>query len=374
MKRSSFAEHAEAALDDGVGPGRRCCVVGIRASGDGSGGEDTRRHEEGCRMREIRIALTGNPGVGKTALFDALTGAGGHAGNRSGVAAGMKTGWISRNGRRVEVVDLPEIYRLTSSSADEVIVRDFILDGKPDAVVQVASTTNLERSLYLTTHLVELEVPVVIALNMAEAQGDTVDRARLSACLEVPVVCMTGIQGDELNDLLDAVIKEAETSPRHGRIVDYVDYGEGLEATIATLVDALAIDASLPGRYPLRWLAVKLLEGDEDVASKVRESPAFACVQALLASVSSDEYGIVMADRRCEAIAAIDLQVRGTNAGLLDSIGYLDDVLYPCSGSPCCCGETGGEGVVTYALTERGRRFAERLREQRTLAGVRGRD
>ena len=110
-------------------------------------------------MREIRIALTGNPGVGKTALLDALTGAGGHAGNRFGVAAGMKTGWISRNGRRVEVVDLPEIYRLTSSSADEVIVRDFILDGKPDAVVQVASTTNLERSLYLTAHLVELEVP-----------------------------------------------------------------------------------------------------------------------------------------------------------------------------------------------------------------------
>jgi ferrous iron transport protein B len=324
--------------------------------------------------REIRIALTGNPNVGKTTLFNALTGSRQHVGNWPGVTVEKKTGRVRRNGYEIEVVDLPGTYSLTAYSADEIIARDFLLDEKPDVVVQVVDATNLERNLYLTTQLSELQVPVVIALNMAEAQGDTVDRARLSACLEVPVVCMTGIQGDELNDLLDAVIKEAETSPRHGRIVDFVDYGEGLEATIATLVDALAIDASLPGRYPLRWLAVKLLEGDEDVASKVRESPAFACVQALLASVSSDEYGIVMADRRCEAIAAIDLQVRGTNAGLLDSIGYLDDVLYPCSGSPCCCGETGGEGVVTYALTERGRRFAERLREQRTFAGVRGRD
>lgn len=321
-------------------------------------GEDTRRrHATSCATREIRIALTGNPGSGKTALFNALTGAGRHAGNRSGVAAGMKTGRVSRNGCGVEVVDLPETYSLTSFSADEVIVRDFILDENPDAVVQVVDATDLERSLYLTTQLAELEVPVVIALNTAEIQGDAIDRARLSAFLEVPVVCMTGMRDDELDDLLDAVIEEAETSPRHGRIVDYVDYGEGMEVTIASLVDALAIDASLPGRYPLRWFAVKLLERDENASSKVRESPAFACVQALLASVSSDEYGMVMADRRCEAIAAIDLQVRCINTG------RANDVLYHCSGPSCCCGETGGEGVVTYALTEKGKRLAEKFAE-----------
>ncbi len=263
--------------------------------------------------REIRIALTGNPNVGKTTLFNALTGSRQHVGNWPGVTVEKKTGRINRNGYEIEVVDLPGTYSLTAYSADEIIARDFLLDEKPDVVVQVVDATNLERNLYLTTQLSELRVPVVIALNMAdmaEAQGDAIDRARLSEFLEIPVVRTVGTRGEGLDTLLEAAIKEAKTSPHHEHTVGY---GDDAEAKIVTLVDALSADRNLAKRYPLRWLAVKLLEGDENVASKVREGPASVRVQSILSSIDADEYEAVMADKRYEAIAAILPQVHRTD-------------------------------------------------------------
>jgi len=311
--------------------------------------------------RQIRVALTGTPGFGKTALFNALTGSRQHVGNRSGVAVETIVGRISRNGCEVEVVDLPGTYSLAADSVDEAVVRDFILDEKPVVVVQVVDATNLERSLYLTTQLAELGVPILIVLNMAdtaEAQDDPIDRQRLSVFLDLPVVCMAGARDDGPGDLLDAVIEEAEASSPHGRIVDY---GEGIEATIASLVDALSTDRALTGGYPLRWLAVKLLEGDENASSKVRESPAFARVQVLLSSISSDEYASYMAERRYQAIMAILLHIRGAGDGVLGSPDHVDDVPCRCSVSSCCCGESVERGVVEYILTEKGKRFAGRL-------------
>ena len=263
--------------------------------------------------REIRIALTGNPNVGKTTLFNALTGSRQHVGNWPGVTVEKKTGRINRNGYEIEVVDLPGTYSLTAYSADEIIARNFLLDEKPDVVVQVVDATNLERNLYLTTQLSELRVPVVIALNMAdmaEAQGDAIDRARLSEFLEIPVVRTVGTRGEGLDTLLEAAIKEAKTSPHHEHTVGY---GDDAEAKIVTLVDALSADRNLAKRYPLRWLAVKLLEGDENVASKVREGPASVRVQSILSSIDADEYEAVMADKRYEAIAAILPQVHRTD-------------------------------------------------------------
>ncbi|MDD2472641.1 MAG: ferrous iron transport protein B, partial [Methanoculleus sp.] len=263
--------------------------------------------------REIRIALTGNPNVGKTTLFNELTGSRQHVGNWPGVTVEKKTGRISRNGYEIEVVDLPGTYSLTAYSADEIVARNFLLDEKPDAVIQVVDATNLERNLYLTTQLTELGVPVVIALNMAdmaEAQGDTIDRTRLSEFLEVPVVRTVGTRGEGLDDLIEAAIREAKTSPHHEHTIGY---GGDVEAKIAALVDALSADKSLAKRYPLRWLAVKLLEGDENVLARVREGPASARVQSILSSIDSDEYEAVMADKRYEAIAAILPQVHRTD-------------------------------------------------------------
>lgn len=265
-------------------------------------------------MTEIRIALTGNPNVGKTTLFNALTGSHQHVGNWPGVTVEKKTGRVSRDGYEIEIVDLPGTYSLTAYSADEIIARNFLLDEKPDVVVQVVDATNLERNLYLTTQLSELQVPVVIALNMAdmaEAQGDAIDLARLSEYLEIPIVRTVGTRGEGLDDLLKAAIREAKTSPHHEHTIGY---GDDVEAKIAELVGALSVDRNLAMRYPLRWLAVKLLEGDENVASKVREGPASARVQSILSSIDADEYEAMMADKRYEAIAAILPQVHHTDA------------------------------------------------------------
>ena len=263
--------------------------------------------------KRVRIALTGNPNVGKTTLFNALTGSRQHVGNWPGVTVEKKTGRINRNGYDIEIVDLPGTYSLTAYSADEIVARDFILEEKPDVVVQVVDATNLERNLYLTTQLAELGAPVVIALNMAdaaEARGDAIDRERLSAFLEIPVVRTVGTRGDGIGDLLDAAIREVKTSPHHKHAVCY---GAEVEAMIASLVDALAIDRALTARYPRRWLAVKLLEGDENVLARVREGPASIHVQNLLSSIDVDGYEASMADKRYEAIAAILPQVHRTD-------------------------------------------------------------
>jgi len=167
-------------------------------------------------MTGIRVALAGNPNVGKTTLFNALTGSRQHVGNWPGVTVEKKTGRINRSGHAIEVIDLPGTYSLTACSADEVVARDYILEERPDVVVQVVDATNLERNLYLTTQIAELGVPVVIALNMAdaaEAGGCAIDRERLSALLAIPVVRTVGIRGEGLDDLLDAAVREAETLP-----------------------------------------------------------------------------------------------------------------------------------------------------------------
>lgn len=319
MNRLNSAEHTATALPDDVGPRSRYGSVGIRASG--------------------------SPDVG----------------NRSGAVVEVKTGRVDRNGCGIEVVDLPGTYSLTVYFADEIAAWDFILDEKPDIVVQVVDAANLEQSLYLTTQLAERGVPVVIVLNRpdtAEMWEDPINREGLPTLLDALVACMAGTQGDEPDDRFDAVSEGVETSPHHGRIEDY---GEGEEATIASLVDALATAGALPGRYPLCRLAVELLEGGDNSPSEVRESPVFARVQILLSSLNQDDYEVLMTEGHYEGVATVLLQARGANAGVPGAADGVDDEhprRFGCSGR---CSETEKHGIVEYALTERGKQFAERL-------------
>ncbi|HSV27465.1 MAG TPA: FeoB small GTPase domain-containing protein, partial [Sedimentisphaerales bacterium] len=164
----------------------------------------------------MTIALAGNPNSGKTCLFNAITGARQHVGNYPGVTVEKKEGIRNYKGRRLNVVDLPGTYSLSAYSADEIIVRNFILDERPDVVISVVDSTNIERHLYLVTQLIELRVPLVIALNMsdlAEQRGIIFDIELLSRLLHAPIVPTVGTTGRGLSELLDAAIAVADNPP-----------------------------------------------------------------------------------------------------------------------------------------------------------------
>ena len=223
------------------------------------------------------IALAGNPNAGKTSLFNALTGQSQHVGNYPGVTVDKTSGLASLNGRRVEIVDLPGTYSLTAYSIEEVVTRDFVLREKPDVVVDVIDSTNLERNLYLLLQFQELGVPIVGALNMAdeaESKGIHIDIPQLSKLLGIPLVRTIGSRGVGKKELLQAVFDvldgRVDTSERH------LNYGQELEEKHEELMQALRTDPGFSARYNLHWTAIKLLEEDTDAVAKVRSEHAHA--------------------------------------------------------------------------------------------------
>ncbi|MBN2065747.1 MAG: ferrous iron transport protein B [Candidatus Thermoplasmatota archaeon] len=259
--------------------------------------------------KKIRIALAGNPNVGKTTLFNAITGSHQHVGNWPGVTVEKKVGKKTFKGFEIEVVDLPGTYSLTAYSTDEVVARNYIIDEKPDVVVHIVDATNLERNLYLTTQLLEFGTRVVIALNMvdiAEGRGDVFNIKRMEEFLETPVVKTVGSTGQGIEELLTTVIKEAQKGPHHEH---EIGYGKDIEKNISILEDILRSDTSIAQKFPLRWLSVKLLEGDSHVLEKIKGSSVEQSVKKILDTVNKEEYEAAMADKRYEAINSILPQV-----------------------------------------------------------------
>ena len=219
---------------------------------------------------DITVALAGNPNAGKSTVFNNLTGARQHVGNWPGVTVEKKEGYCIFKGRRIKVVDLPGVYSLTAYSLDEVIARDFIVDERPDVVVDVVDASSLERNLYLTVQLLEMRVRLVIALNMmdvAGSRGYKIDINKLSGLVGAPVVPLVAARGQGTPELLEAVDGVAEGTLA-SRGID-LQYGHDVEGEIAKL-EKLIAGNSLAGTYPPRWLAVKLLEEDEEIVRKVR--------------------------------------------------------------------------------------------------------
>ncbi len=220
---------------------------------------------------DITIALAGNPNSGKTTVFNNLTGARQHVGNWPGVTVAKKEGRLNFRGRRINVVDLPGVYSLTAYSLDEVIARDFIVDERPDVVVDVVDASNLERNIYLTVQLLEMGARVVIALNMmdvAESRGYRIDVAGLSRLLGAPAVPMVAARNQGTQELLATVLDVADGNlPAAGMTLPY---GHDVEAEIVKLEKALAARPETTP-YPPRWLAVKLLEDDKEITKKVRQ-------------------------------------------------------------------------------------------------------
>ncbi|MDD5601051.1 MAG: FeoB small GTPase domain-containing protein, partial [Actinomycetota bacterium] len=166
------------------------------------------------RKKEITIALAGNPNSGKTTIFNNLTGMRQHVGNYPGVTVEKKTGIVEYKGYRINVVDLPGTYSLTAYSEEEIIARNFIVNERPDVVVDVIDTSNLERNMYLAVQLMELNTPLVLAFNMvdvARKAGKIINTNLLSELLGVSIVETIGSKGVGSKELLEAVIKTANT-------------------------------------------------------------------------------------------------------------------------------------------------------------------
>ena len=219
----------------------------------------------------VLAALAGQPNSGKSTIFNMLTGARQFVANYPGVTVEKKVGYFSQDAAKVELVDLPGTYSLTSYSMEERVARDFILDDNPSVVLNVVDVSNLRRNLYLTMQLLEMEIPLVVDLNMidvARKKGYEIDDAALSKLLGVPVVVTDGKRGVGREELRERL---AHSGDEPGRISSFrPDYGP-LEPAIGRLQRMLSLDDGLKDRCPPRWLAIKLLEGDENALALAKD-------------------------------------------------------------------------------------------------------
>ncbi len=221
--------------------------------------------------KKLTVALAGNPNSGKTTLFNNLTGARQHVGNWPGVTVEKKEGTCKYNDYEIKVVDLPGTYSLTAYSIDEIIARNYVVNEKPDVVVNIVDASNLERNLYLTTQFMELEASLIICLNMsdmAESRGYKIDVKKLSQFLGAPVISTVGHRNQGTENLLNAIVKMASGKTDLRKVA--VGYGREIQEEITKIEELIRKDKSLSEKYPSRWLAVKLLEGDEEI-SKLME-------------------------------------------------------------------------------------------------------
>lgn len=224
--------------------------------------------------KQITIALVGNPNAGKTSLFNIASGSHEHVGNYGGVTVDSKEGNFKHNGYKIKIVDLPGTYSISAYTPEELYVRKFLIEEKPDVVINVVAASNLERNLYLTTELIDMEVPMVIDLNMydeLQESGSEFDHLKLSKLLGIPIVPTVCRSGVGIADLFDAVIRVYENKePLVRRIKIY--YGHTIENAISKTNILLDKEKGIERIFPTRYLSIKLLEKDADVTKYIKHT------------------------------------------------------------------------------------------------------
>lgn len=215
------------------------------------------------------FALVGNQNCGKTTLFNALTGANQHVGNFPGVTVDQKMGEV-RGEKNCTVVDLPGIYSLRPYTQEEIVSRNFILNNRPDGIINIIDATNIERNLYLTLQLLELRIPMVLAMNMMDevrANGGTVDVSGLSRALGIPVVPIVAAKGEGVSELIDQAVTVAKNKTLPG-VYDFCDEGSPVHRCIHAVVHLIQDHADKLG-ISSRFCTAKLIEGDTDLADRL---------------------------------------------------------------------------------------------------------
>lgn len=242
-------------------------------------------------MATITIALAGNPNAGKTTLFNTLTGSRQHVGNYPGVTVEKKEGgYTFPSGENASIIDLPGTYSLTAYSVEEVVARDYLVQEKPDVVINITDASNLERNLYLSTQFLELGVPMVIALNMidvAKDRGISLDAQKLAELLKVPVIPIIARSGKGTAELMGAALELAKENKPWDPL--YISYGEDVDLALQTMAQRITATSFMTENYAPRWLALKYLEGDSQIREKGRaHNPAVdAELQEIVERVSA---------------------------------------------------------------------------------------
>ena len=257
-------------------------------------------------VKKINVVLAGQGNTGKTSVFNYFTGSHQHTGNWAGKTIEKLEGTLYYKDYTIDVLDLPGIYSLTTLSVEELIAREYIINHKPDVVINIIDSTNLERNLIFTLQLLELGCRVIVALNMidiARKKGITIDIAKLQKILNTPVIATVASRGTGLTELMDKVIELKEGKNDRG----ILNYGREIENCISQLSDDLK-DIQLP--YPDRWIAIKLLEKDNEIVRSIRQiKPEILEKNSHLAEKLEEIHGhdssLVIADERSHLAAKI---------------------------------------------------------------------
>ncbi len=224
--------------------------------------------------KKIVIALSGNPNSGKTTVFNAITGARQQIANYPGVTVEKKVGHVTHKGCRIEVVDLPGTYSLTAYSLEEIVARDFLVNERPDLIVDIVDASNLDRNLYLAVQFQELGIPMIIALNMvdmAESRGIRVDHQQLSTLLGTPVVPMVARSNKGIQELLDKVLETAQEGQQWHP--EAISYGTDINQSLDEIEPIIERSKIFDKKYPSRWRALKCLEGDSQIIELLKRDP-----------------------------------------------------------------------------------------------------
>lgn len=291
------------------------------------------RHEH-----PINVALIGNPNCGKTSLFNIASGSHEHVGNYSGVTVDAKKGHLEHKGYRINLIDLPGTYSLASYSPEELYVRRYLREETPDVIINVVDASNLERNLYLTTELIDMDRSMVIALNMydeLEREGVKLDFKTLGEMIGVPIVPTTAKTGRGVETLLDTVIRVYEEQDPAVRHV-HVNLGRDIEGVLTDIKDRLKATPTVSHHFSPRYLAIKLLEGDPEITGEIERLPDGAEILAmrdekvkefermhpdndLTATIADEKYGFI-AGALAETIDRTSEKERDNSTRLIDAI------------------------------------------------------